>query len=588
MAAPPTNLDKLRHSAAHVMADAVQRLWPEAQITIGPPIENGFYYDFDSPHAFTDEDLEKIEKVMGEIVAANHPFVEKEMSREEAIAYWEARHEPYKVELVRGLPEGERITFHSHGQFTDLCRGGHVKSTGEIKAFKLLSVAGAYWRGDARNKMLQRIYGTAFPDAKQLRSYLAQVEEAKKRDHRKVGKELGLFTFHPWAPGAAFWLPKGTVLYQTLSDAMRRFLLREGYLEVKTPLIFNLALWEKSGHAAHYKDAMFHFESEDQTFGLKPMNCPSHMLLFASDLRSYRDLPLRFHDQGVLHRNEASGTLGGLTRVRQFSQDDAHIYLMPSQVPGEIGRLIDMVARVYAAFGLTYEAKISTRNPEKFAGDVAVWDEAEKTIEEVVKAKGLTYRVEPGEGAFYGPKIDFDINDALGRKWQCATIQLDYVAPERFQLEYVGEDNATHRPVVIHRAMYGSFERFIAMLIEHYGGAFPVWLAPVQARVVVVSEKHEAFAHDVVSALAARGVRVDADLSNDKLGAKIRRAQLEKIPYMLVLGDKEVAARTVAPRTRDGKQLDPMPLEAFAERIVAEAVSPLLAPVADRSAATVG
>jgi threonyl-tRNA synthetase len=577
VAAPSTDLDKLRHSAAHVMADAVQRLWPEAKLTIGPPIESGFYYDFDAPHAFTDEDLAKIEALMAEIVAADHPFVEQELSREEAIAYFERKNEPYKVELARAIPEGERITLHSHGQFVDLCRGGHVKSTGEIRAFKLLSVAGAYWRGDSKNKMLQRIYGTAFPDGKQLRAWLAQMEEAKKRDHRKLGKELGLFTFHPWAPGAAFWLPRGTTLWNTLADAMRGLLLAEGYVEVKTPLLFNFDLWVKSGHADQYREHMFLFQSEDQTFGLKPMNCPSHMLLFGSELRSYRDLPLRLHDQGVLHRNEASGTLGGLTRVRQFSQDDAHIYLAPEQVPAELDRLIDMVARVYRAFGMEYVAKISTRNPEKFMGDVAVWDAAEKTLEEAVQRNRLTYHVEPREAAFYGPKIDFDITDALGRKWQCATIQLDFVQPARFELAYVGEDNAKHCPVVIHRAIYGSFERFIAMLIEHYGGAFPPWLAPVQARIVVVSEKQEPFAREVEAHLRARGLRVDSDLSNDKLGAKIRRAQLDKIPYTLVLGDKEVAARAVAPRARDGKQLEPMPLDAFADLLVAEARPPLLA-----------
>ncbi len=568
-------LEKLRHSAAHVMADAVQRIWPDAKLTIGPPIEQGFYYDFDSPHPFSEEDLAKIEELMGEIVAADHPFVEREITREEAIAYFRQRNEPYKVELAEAIPAGERITLHSHGKFTDLCRGGHVKSTGAIRAFKLLSVAGAYWRGDSRNKMLQRIYGTAFFDGKELRTHLAQMEEAKRRDHRKVGKELGLFTFHPWAPGAVFWLPKGTVLWNTLSDTMRRFLLGQGYVEVKTPLIFNLGLWEQSGHAAQYRENMFHFQSEEQSFGLKPMNCPSHMLLYAAELRSYRDLPLRFHDQGVLHRNEASGTLSGLTRVRQFTQDDAHVFLAPEQISEELGRLIDMVHRFYEAFGLTYEAKVSTRNPEKFIGDVAVWSDAEQRLEQAVKDKGLTYRVEPHEAAFYGPKIDFDVTDAIGRKWQCATIQLDFNLPERFALEYVGEDNARHRPVVIHRAIYGSFERFIALLIEHYAGAFPVWLAPVQARVLAVSEKHEAFTREAAALLAARGFRVDFDLSNDKLGAKIRRAQLEKIPYMLVIGDKEVAARTVAPRARDGQQHEPMELLAFADRLGAEARIPL-------------
>ncbi len=558
------------------MADAVQRLWPEAKLTIGPPIDNGFYYDFDSPHAFSDEDLAKIEQLMGEIVAANHPFVEKEITREEAIAYFEQRGEPYKVELARGIPEGERITLHSHGGFVDLCRGGHVEATGEIRAFKLLSVAGAYWRGDARNKMLQRIYGTAFPDAKQLRSYLAQLEEAKKRDHRKLGKDLGLFAFHPWAPGAAFWLPRGTVLWNILSTFMRRLLLDEaGYVEVRTPLLYHQKLWETSGHWEHYADAMFKVTSEEQSYGLKPMNCPSHMLIFAMELRSYRDLPLRLHSQDVLHRNEASGTLGGLTRVRQFSQDDAHIYLRPDQIEGEMTALLGLVKKVYAAFGMEPKFQLSTRNPEKMMGDPKVWDTAEQALAHALEVNGIAYHVEPNEAAFYGPKIDITVEDALGRKWQCATLQLDFNAPERFDLTYVGEDNAKHRPVVIHRAIFGSFERFIAMLIEHYAGAFPTWLAPVQARAVVVSEKHEAFAREVHQLLAGRGLRVDMDLSNDKLGAKIRRAQLEKIPYMLVIGDKEVAARAVAPRSRDGKQHDPMPLAAFADKLAEEGRAPL-------------
>jgi threonyl-tRNA synthetase len=573
-----TELDRLRHSAAHVMADAVQRLWPEAKLTIGPPIENGFYYDFDTPHAFTDEDLAKIEALMGEIVAANHPFVEKEITREEAIAYFEQRGEKYKVELARAIPEGERITLHSHGQFTDLCRGGHCKTTGEIRAFKLLSVAGAYWRGDSRNQMLQRIYGTAFPDAKQLRSYLAAVEEAKKRDHRKLGKELGLFAFHPWAPGATFWLPRGTVFYNVLSGFMRRILLDEaGYVEVKTPMLYHQKLWETSGHWQHYANDMFKLSSEEQQFGLKPMNCPSHMLIYAMELRSYRDLPLRLHSQDILHRNEASGTLSGLTRVRQFAQDDAHIYLRADQIEAEVTTLLGLVRKVYGVFGMTPKFQLSTRNPEKMMGEAADWDNAENALRSALEVNKIEFHTEPNEAAFYGPKIDISVDDALGRKWQCATIQLDWNAPERFDLHYIGEDNAQHRPIVIHRAIYGSFERFIAMLIEHYGGNFPVWLAPVQARAVVVSEKHEEFAKEVQKTLAARGLRVDVDLSNDKLGAKIRRAQLEKIPYMLVIGDKEVAARAVAPRSRDGKQHDPMALDAFADQLAGEARLPLTA-----------
>jgi threonyl-tRNA synthetase len=570
-----TELEKLRHSAAHVMADAVKRLWPEAKLTIGPPIEAGFYYDFDIDRPFTDEDLGAVEKLMGEIVAADHPFRAQEITREQAIDYFEARNEPYKVELARGIPEGEPITLHSHGEFTDLCRGGHCKSTGEIKAFKLLSVAGAYWRGDARNKMLQRIYGTAFFEPAQLAEYLKQREEAEKRDHRKLGKELGLFAFHPWAPGAAFWLERGTVLYHTLGEAMRRFLTAdEEYQEVKTPLIFNKKLWETSGHWQQYAESMFKLSSEEQEFGVKAMNCPSHMLIFGMELRSYRDLPLRIHDQGVLHRNEASGTLSGLTRVRQFAQDDAHIFLRPDQIESEVGALLKKIDRVYRAFDLQYTVKLSTRNPEKFLGEIATWEHAEKALAAALEKNAIQYRVEPGEGAFYGPKIDFDVTDAIGRKWQCATIQLDYQMPDRFELGYIGEDSQKHRPVVIHRAIYGSFERFIAMLIEHYAGAFPVWLAPVQARVVVVSEKQVEFGAAIKRQLKRAGLRVDLDRANDKLGAKIRRAQLEKIPYMLVVGDKEVAARTVSPRARDGRQLEPMTIEAFAERLRAESVIP--------------
>jgi threonyl-tRNA synthetase len=558
------------------MADAVKRLWPEAQLTIGPPIETGFYYDFDIDRPFTDEDLGAIEKLMGEIVRADHPFREQEVTREQAIEYFRARNEPYKVELAEGIPEGQRITLHSHGEFTDLCKGGHCASTGQIRAFKLLSVAGAYWRGDSRNKMLQRIYGTAFPDEKSLKEFLKAREEAEKRDHRKLGRELGLVAFHPWAPGAAFWLPRGTVLYNTLQNFMRRLLVDEaGYVEVKTPLLFHQKLWETSGHWEHYAEAMFKVESEEQSFGLKPMNCPSHMLIYQMGLHSYRDLPIRLHTQDILHRNEASGTLGGLTRVRQFAQDDAHIYLRPDQIEGEVTALLDLTRRVYAMFGMTVKFQLSTRNPEKMMGDAATWDLAEKSLAAALDKNNIQYHVEPNEAAFYGPKIDINVDDALGRHWQCATIQLDFNAPERFDLSYVGEDSKKHRPVVIHRAIFGSLERFIAILIEHYAGAFPLWLAPVQARVVVVSEKQEEFARAVQKKLSARGLRIDLDLSNDKLGAKIRRAQLEKIPYMLVLGDKEVAAGTVSPRARDGQQLPPMAIEAFAERLVDEARAPL-------------
>ncbi len=558
------------------MADAVKRLWPDAKLTIGPPIDTGFYYDFDIEHHFSDEDLVKLEKLMAEIVDADLPFKEQEITRDQAIEYFAKRNEPYKVELAQAIPEGERITLHSHGEFVDLCRGGHVKSTGAIKAFKLLSVAGAYWRGDSRNKQLQRIYGTAFADKKLLAEYLKQREEAEKRDHRKLGKELGLFAFHPLAPGSAFWMPKGTVLYTTLQEFMRRLLLDDaGYVEVKTPLLYHQQLWEQSGHWQHYADNMFKVESEEQSFGLKPMNCPSHYLLYNMELHSYRDLPLRFHTQDVLHRNEASGTLSGITRVRQFQQDDAHIFLRLDQVEAEVTSLLALVRKVYAVFSMEPTFQLSTRNPDKMMGAPEDWDKAEASLAAALSKNNITFDTVEREAAFYGPKIDINVTDALGRKWQCATIQLDWNAPERFDLTYVGEDNARHRPIVIHRAIFGTFERFIGMLIEHYAGAFPVWLAPVQARAVVVSEKQEAFAREVAAKLKSRGIRADLDLSNDKLGAKIRRAQLEKIPYMLVVGDKEVAAGTVAPRLRDGKQLEPRSVDALADRLSEEAKLPL-------------
>lgn len=571
-----SELDKLRHSAAHVLADAVKRLFPEAKLTIGPPIENGFYYDFDVETPFTDDDLVKIEKLMGEIIAVNAPFRGEEVSREQAVKMFTERNEPYKVELIESFPAGEKITLHSHGDFTDLCRGGHCERTGQIKAHKLLSIAGAYWRGDSKNKMLQRIYGTAFFEKKELDAHLAHLEEAKKRDHRKVGKELGLIAFHPWAPGATFWMPRGATLYQALSDFMRRTLLDgAGYLEVKTPMLFNQKLWETSGHWQHYAEDMFRVTTEDQQFGLKPMNCPGHMLMYGMELHSYRDLPIRFHDQGVLHRNEASGVLGGLTRVRQFQQDDGHIFLRPDQIEGELTALLGLVGKVYGVFGLSYEMNLSTRNPEKFMGDIAVWDEAERSLKSALEKNNIAYKIEPGDAAFYGPKIDIKVTDAIGRKWQCATIQLDYQLPERFDLNYIGQDGHKHRPVVVHRAIFGSFERFIALLIEHYAGAFPVWLAPVQVRAIVITDKQDAFAREVEALLKSRGIRVDLDLANEKLGAKIRRAQTEKIPYMLVLGDKEVAARTVSARTQKGQQLEPMTLEAFAELVVTEARPPL-------------
>ena len=547
-------VDTIRHSTAHLMAMAVQELFPGTQVTIGPVIEHGFYYDFGTDRPFTDEDLRRIEEKMQEIVKRDLPVKREEWSRDEAIAMFEKLGERYKVEIIQAIPGDEQLSVYRQGEWFDLCRGPHVPSTGRLGAFKLTSVAGAYWRGDSRNAMLQRIYGTAWADKEQLEAHLKQVEEAKARDHRKLGKELDLFHFHPFAPGAAFWTPSGTTVYQTLSQYMREMALANGYVEVKTPLLFNKGLWEISGHWGKYRENMFlvlDSETGEHDFSLKPMNCPSHYLYYGMKKHSYRDLPLRLHTQDVLHRNEASGTLGGLTRVRQFAQDDAHIICMESQVTDEVRRFVAFLDEVYSTFGLEYTAKFSTRPPQRI-GDDALWDRAEDFLRRALEALGRPYEVKEGEGAFYGPKIDFDVSDSIGRKWQLGTIQLDYNAPERFDMTYVGEDNAEHRPVVLHRAIYGSFERFLAILIEHFAGAFPLWLAPVQAIVLPLSEKFVDYANDVGSRIRAARVRVEVDASNEKLGAKIRNAQLRKIPFMLVVGEKEASGGTVSVRKRTG------------------------------------
>jgi threonyl-tRNA synthetase len=581
-----TPLETLRHSAAHVMAKAVQRLFPGTKVTIGPHIENGFYYDFDRKEPFTEDDLAKIEAEMKKIVDANEPFVRHEISRNDALAMFDKMGETYKVELINSFPADSTITYYTTGDWLDLCRGPHVRYTNQIKAFKLMSVAGAYWRGNSKNPQLQRIYGTAFPNKTELDAYLKMLDEAKKRDHRKLGKELDLFAFHPAAPGAVFWTANGTLLFNALSGAMRHMCLSNGYVEIKTPLLYNKLLWEKSGHWGKYRENMFLIldpeadpnasEEERASFSLKPMNCPSHHLFYEMKRRSYRELPLRLHTQDVLHRNEATGVMSGLTRVRQFQQDDAHIYLMESQIADEVARLTKLIVKVYEAFGLTYTAKFATR-PDKKIGDDALWDKAEAALQAALEATGLSYELKPGDGAFYGPKIDFDVADSLGRKWQLGTIQLDYNAPERFNLEYIGADNAHHRPVVIHRAIYGSFERFIGILIEHYAGSFPVWLAPEQARVLPVAERHHEFAEKVADQLRAGGIRVDIDRSHGKLGAMIRDAQMAKIPYALVVGDKEVGANAVSPRKHGtGKEADLglVPLDEFAARIRKEAEIP--------------
>ena len=568
-------IDTIRHSTAHLMAHAVQDLFPGTQVTIGPVIENGFFYDFATDRPFTDDDLRRIEEKMTEIARRDVPVRREEWTREQAIETFGKMGEHYKVEIIKAIPGDEPLTVYRQGEWFDLCRGPHVPSTGKLGAFKLLSVAGAYWRGDERNAMLQRIYGTAWADDKELNEYLTRMEQARARDHRKLGKELDLFHFHPFAPGAAFWTPKGTTLYQVLSQSMRELALENGYVEIKTPLLYNKGLWEISGHWGKYKENMFlvlDSESGEHDFSLKPMNCPSHHLYYGMKRHSYRDLPLRLHTQDVLHRNEPSGTLSGLTRVRQFAQDDAHIYCLEAQVPDEVKRFVALIDRVYGSVGLEYTAKFATR-PVQRIGDDALWDRAESLLKSALDALGRPYELKPGDGAFYGPKIDFEVSDSIGRKWQLGTIQLDYNAPERFDLSYVGEDNASHRPAVLHRAVYGSFERFIAILIEHFAGAFPLWLAPVQATVLPLSEKFLDYGREVASKLRAGGLRIEIDESDEKLGAKIRTAQLSKIPYMLVVGEKEAAAGTVAVRKRTGGDQGSMGIDDFvaeARRLIAD------------------
>lgn len=566
----PEALTVYRHSTAHLMAAAVTSLFPGAQCGIGPATDDGFFYDFVVERPFVPEDLEHIEAKMRELAAQDLPYERQMWPREQALAFFAARGEPLKVQLIEEKTAGQDVvscyTIRDRSLFVDFCVGPHVASSGRLKAFKLLHASNAYWKGDARNQPMQRIYGTAFFTEKDLQAYLTRIEEAKRRDHRRVGRDLHLFTFHAWAPGATFWLARGTTLYHLLADYMREVLFPAGYVEVKTPLIFNRALWETSGHWSHYRQNMFLVESEGEQMGVKSMNCPGHMLVFGSQVRSYRDLPLRLHEQTPLHRNEASGVLSGLTRVRQFSQDDAHCFVTEEQIAAEVEGLLRLVQRVYGDFGLSYTAKLSTR-PEEFLGEVATWDHAEAALRQALEAAGQSFTVNEGDGAFYGPKIDFDVTDAIGRQWQCATIQLDYQLPQRFDLTYVGADNAEHRPVVIHRAIFGSFERFIALLIEHYGGAFPLWLAPVQATVLPIADRHAAYAGQVRDRLAAAGLRVEADLRQEKVNLKIREAQLQKIPYMLVVGDREAASGQVAVRSRGAGDLGAAAVDVVISRL---------------------
>ena len=574
----PEALETIRHDAAHVMASAVQKLFPGTQVTIGPAIEGGFYYDFFRDKPFTPEELEQIEAEANKEIAKNLPFVREEVDVADAIKLFESKGEKFKVEIIEDIVAkgAKTLTLYRHGDWVDFCLGPHGPSTGKIGAIKLLSTSGAYWRGDHRNPMLQRIYGTAFFDKKDLDAWLKQQEEAKKRDHRKLGRELDLFEFFPEAPGAAFWSPKGTVLYQVLADRMRRWTRENGYQEIKTPLLYNKTLWEKSGHWGKYRENMFlvlDSETGEHDISLKPMNCPSHHLYFASRKHSYRELPLRYSTQDVLHRNEASGSLSGLTRVRQFAQDDAHIYCTEGQLADEVKRFIQLLDKVYAAFGLSYVAKFGTRPPVRI-GDDALWDRAETALESAVKALGITYELNPGDGAFYGPKLDFHVKDSIGRTWQLGTIQADYNAPERFNLNYVGEDNAEHRPVVLHRAIYGSFERFIAILIEHYAGAFPAWLSAIQVALVTVADRQLPYAREVLELLRSKGFRAELDERGMTMNAKIREAQLQKIPFTLVIGDREVEQRAVAPRRYGGEDLKSMPLDAFLELLSKEAAAP--------------
>jgi len=541
------------------MAQAVKRLFPAVRVAIGPSIEDGFYYDFAKAEPFTPEDLAKIEEVMQEIAKANHPFERQEMPREEAIRFFRERNEPFKVEILEGI-DAARVSLYRQGDFIDLCRGPHVPSTGHVKHFKLLSSSGAYWRGDERNPMLQRIYGTAWLTKEELDKHLWRLEEAKKRDHRKLGRELDLYAFHDVSPGAPFWLPNGWTLVRELERFVREVLDARGYQEISTPILVNQRLWEQSGHWEHYRENMFLVESEEQIFSLKPMNCPESTLVYRHALRSYRDLPLRYADMGRLHRNERSGTLTGLMRVRQFTQDDAHIYCRPDQIQDEITALLELVREWYKTFMLEPFFKLSTR-PEKSLGTDEQWQAAEGALQDALRANGLAFELNPGDGTFYGPKIDVDVQDALGRRWQVATIQVDFQQPDRFGLEYIDSDGQAKRPVMIHRAIFGSFERFVGVLVEHYAGAFPTWLAPVQARVLPISEKHIDYARTVHGRLRAARIRAELDDRNEKLGYRIRDAQVRKVPYMLVVGAREAENGTVSLRHRSGDDLGAVPID---------------------------
>ena len=563
-AASPEGLSILRHSMAHVMAQAVQDSFVDVRVSIGPSIEDGFYYDFEYAAGFTPQDLDKIESRMREIAAADYPFERREVGREEAVDLFRLKGENYKVELLNDLPaEVKTVTLYTQNGYVDLCRGPHLPSTGMIRAFKLLNVAGAYWRGDERNKMLQRIYGTGFATQEALDEHLRLLEEAKKRDHRRLGRELDLFQLNDEAgPGLVIFHPKGALLRTIIEDWEKKEHLKRGYDLVIGPQILKVDLWKRSGHFDHYRENMYFTEVDEQTYGIKPMNCLSHMLIYKSKIRSYRDLPLRYFELGTVHRHEKAGVLHGLMRVRQFTQDDAHILCTPEQLNGEIRAIADFVGYAMGIFGFEYEVELSTR-PDNSIGSDQDWELATRALEGALRDNGMTYEVNEGDGAFYGPKIDFKLKDALKRKWQCATIQCDFTLPERFDLSYIGEDGEKHRPVMLHRVILGAIERFMGVLIEHHAGAFPLWLSPVQAVLVTVTEKHIPWGQEVRKRLLDAGIRVQGDFRNEKLGYKIREAQMQKTPFMLVIGDREMASGQVSPRQRDGQNLGSIDVEAF-------------------------
>lgn len=558
--------DLYRHSTAHIMAQAVGHLFPGVRFGIGPAISEGFYYDFDVPENFSPEDMARIEEEMERIIKEDLPFERIEVSRQEALKMFEASGEKYKVELINDLPEDAVISCYRQGDFIDLCAGPHVPSTGKIKSAKLLSLAGAYWRGSEKNKMLQRIYGTSFPKKSMLDEYIFRIEEAKKRDHRKLGTELDLFSMQDEGPGFPFFHPKGMILRNELESFWREEHKRAGYDEIRTPVILNRAMWEQSGHWDHYKENMYFTKIDDIDFAVKPMNCPGSILIYRSKLHSYRDLPIRMAELGLVHRHELSGALHGLMRVRCFTQDDAHIFMLPSQITEEIIGVIDLIDRFYKVFGFEYHVELSTK-PEKSMGSDEIWDMATESLKKAIEARGMEYKINEGDGAFYGPKIDFHLRDCIGRTWQCGTIQLDFQMPEKFALNYIGEDGQKHRPVMIHRVVFGSIERFIGILIEHFAGAFPAWLAPVQVKLLTVTDRGLDYAEEIRKAMLQNGIRPEVDGRNEKIGYKIREAQMEKVPYMLVIGDREVENKTVAVRKRGEGDKGAIDLQEFIETV---------------------